>query len=190
MAVAIAMLGIIVAGLIGHWWQQRDKERSHDRHILTAAQRYKVDPALVKAVVWQESRFQPAARGRSGEIGLMQLMSPAAHEWAEAERLRSFRHEDLFDPGKNTLAGTWYLRRALNRYQHTDDPVPYALAEYNAGRSNVLRWNNGAGATNSAIFLDQITFPGTRRYVQSVMERHGHYRSQGFGRKFQSAVTD
>lgn len=176
------MAAIIVVGLIGHWWQQRDRERSQDVHILAAARQYEVDPALIKAVIWQESRFIARARGSSGEVGLMQIMSPAAHEWAEAEGIRGFRHDHLFDPRKNILAGTWYLRRALGRYQHTDNAIPYALAEYNAGRSNVLKWNKEAASTNSVLFIEQIGFPGTKGYVRSVMERHEHYRESGFGK--------
>jgi len=57
-----------------------------------------------------------------------------------------------------------------------DDPLPYALADYNAGRGNVLKWNQGAAATNSAAFARQIGFPGTRDYVRSVLRRYAHYQ--------------
>ena len=57
---------------------------------------------------------------------------------------RTFAHEHCFDPGTNTLAGTWYLRKLMRRYAQTDNPLPYALADYNAGRGNVLKWNQGA----------------------------------------------
>src|SRR3546814_10083100 len=63
-----------------------------------------------------------------------------------AERKAFFQHNELFDPAKNTRAGTWYLRKMLRRYAHTDQPVVFALADYNAGRSNVLRWNKAAGS--------------------------------------------
>jgi soluble lytic murein transglycosylase len=131
---------------------------------------------LVKAVVWRESRFDPAARGKAGEIGLMQIQEVAAQEWADAERDRAFEHLHCLDPATNTLAGTFYLGKLLKRYAHTDNPIPYALADYNAGRGNVIRWNNGAGATNSAVFIDQISFPGTRQYVKTVMRRHERYQ--------------
>jgi soluble lytic murein transglycosylase len=158
------------------WWWRAGREHRHDVVILTAARRYGVDPALVKAVVWRESKFDPRARGTSGEIGLMQVNKLAAQEWAAAEGLRSFRHEALFDPAKNTLAGTWYLAKLLKRYQKTDNPIPYALADYNAGRSNVLRWLRGSAASHSAAFVAQIDFPSTQRYVQAILARHEHYR--------------
>ena len=141
-----------------------------------AAKRYGVDPLLVRAIVWRESRFKPDARGTSGEIGLMQIQEVAAQEWADAEHNTSFKHEHCFDPGTNALAATFYLSKLLKRYAHADNPVPYALADYNAGRGNVLKWNTGAAATNSAAFIAQIGFPGTRAYVKSVMRRQELYR--------------
>ena len=106
----------------------------------------------------------------------MQLQEAAAQEWASAEQLQEFAPEHCFDPGTNTLAGTWYLRKLLRRYAQTDNPLPYALADYNAGRGNVLKWNQGVAATNSAAFIEQIGFPGTRDYVRSVLHRYEHYK--------------
>ncbi len=109
----------------------------------------------------------------------MQIREDAAQDWAESEHiplLADFRHEDCFDPGTNTLAGTFYLGKLLKRYARTDDPVPFALADYNAGRGNVLKWNSGAGATNAAAFIEQIGFPGTKQYVQSIMHRRRLYQ--------------
>ena len=106
----------------------------------------------------------------------MQIQEEAAREWASAEHLEVFEHEHCFDPGTNTLAGTWYLRKLLRRYAQTDNPLPYALADYNAGRGNVLKWTQGAAATNSTVFIEHIGFPGTRNYVRSVMRRYARYR--------------
>jgi len=165
---------LLLVLVVYRWWQGR-KERSQDGPIRAAAHRYGVDAALVKAVVWRESRFNPNVRGRANEIGLMQLQEVAAQEWADAEHVKGFEHEHCFNPGTNTLAGTWYLKKLLKRYQNTDNPVPYALADYNAGRANVLKWNNGPAATNSARFIDQIGFPGTREYVHAILARRDRY---------------
>ena len=154
------------------------REDSQDKYIIAAAHKYAVDPALVKAVVWRESRFQPRIRGDAGEIGLMQVGKLAAEEWAAAEKRSFFRHEELFDPAKATQAGTWYLGKMLRRYAHTDEPVVFALADYNAGRSNVLRWNKGAASTNSTLFLKQMDFPGTREYIRSIIKRKARYQEQ------------
>src|SRR5690348_7492907 len=107
----LGVLVLLLAGAAGvYWWWDGRLERSQDGPIRAAAQRYGLEPALVKAVVWRESRFNPNARGKVGEIGLMQLQEDAAREWADAERVQGFEHEQCFDPVTNTLAGAWYLK--------------------------------------------------------------------------------
>lgn len=171
------LLGCLIGGgFIASYYRRQQHERYHDGVILAAAREYGVNAALVKAIVWQESSFDQKARGRAGEIGLMQITEVAAMEWADAQKLRSFEHRQLYDPGKNTRAGSWYLRKLLGRYKNTDNPMAYALADYNAGRSNVLRWNKGRAATNSMAFIKQIDFPSTKAYVRSVLTRYAHYK--------------
>jgi soluble lytic murein transglycosylase len=157
-------------------WRNSRLEQSQDNPIRVAAARYGVEPALVKAIVWRESRFNPTVHGRAQELGLMQIREEAAQEWADAEHITGFEHAHCLDPQTNTLAGTWYLKKLMRRYTQTDNPVPYALADYNAGRGNVLKWNSGQAATNSAVFIEQIGFPGTKAYVKSVMNRYDKYR--------------
>jgi soluble lytic murein transglycosylase len=173
----IGVLLLLALPLLGWWWWQGRLEGSQDRSIRIAARRYGVDPGVIKAVVWRESHFNPNVKGRAEEIGLMQIRDLAAQEWADAEHLDSFTHEHCFNPLTNILAGTWYLKKLLKRYAQTDNPLPYALADYNAGRGNVLKWNNGEAATNSAIFIEQIGFPGTKTYVKAVMERAAKYET-------------
>src|SRR5689334_16297129 len=96
-----------------YWWRSNRLEHSQDSVIRAAASRYGVDPSLVKAVVWQESRFNPGIRGKANEIGLMQLQEVTAQEWADAEHVRPFQHEHCFNPLTNTLAGAWYLKKLL-----------------------------------------------------------------------------
>ena len=168
---------LLLTGLSFLYWRRQGwLECSQDKVIRAAAQKYGVEPALVKAIVWRESHFNPKARGRVGEIGLMQLQEEAAREWAEAERLKGFEHECCLNAQTNTLAGTWYLSKLLRRYRRTDNPLPYALADYNAGRGNVLKWTSGPAATNSAQFVQQIGFPSTRQYVESVLRRREFYQ--------------
>ncbi|MBM3824802.1 MAG: lytic transglycosylase domain-containing protein [Verrucomicrobia bacterium] len=158
---------------IGFW--RRHREQRHDEAIAAASKTYSMDPAVVKAVVWKESRFDAASRGKAGEVGLMQIRDLAAREWADAERLKDFTMEHLTSPSTNTLAGTWYLKKLLGRYRHTDGALVYALADYNAGRANVLKWAKGSAATNSALFAEQIGFPMTRKYVADVLARTSRY---------------
>ena len=169
-------IGLII-GLTTYLWRQHQRETQYAAEIARAAARYRIDPALVKAVIWRESRFDPNARGTAGEIGLMQVREWPAEEWAEAEKLKDFEHKHLFEPTRNIHAGAWYLSKLMKRYTNCDNPVPYALADYNAGRTHVLRWAKGAAATNSAAFLEQMDFPSTRQYAIAVMQRRDHYRA-------------
>src|SRR4026207_1524591 len=89
-----------------------------DNLIRTVATEHHLDPMLVKAVVWRESRFDPRKYGSAGERGLMQVTESAANEWAKETKEENFRVEELFDPKTNLEAGTWYLRRAT---QHWED---------------------------------------------------------------------
>lgn len=167
---------LAVAGLLLFFYSlERRKRAKFDQYILEAAQRYKIDPSLVKAVIWQESKFDADARGKAGEIGLMQIREDAAWEWAEAEKIDPFHHEQITDPRKNILCGTFYLSKVYKRYLKTDNPVPYALADYNAGRSHVLRWSKGAASTNSSAFLKQMDFPLTRQYALNVQRKRQEF---------------
>lgn len=168
-------LGVLLLTFLVDRWRRAHRESSQDKNILVASRQHGVDPALIKAVIWRESKFNPEARGTKGEMGLMQIMELTGQEWAGERRVPRFDHVMLRDPQRNIDCGTWYLRKLLPRYSKTDNPVPYALADYNAGRGNVLRWMKGEATTNSALFIEQIGFPSTRAYVRAVMDRRERY---------------
>jgi soluble lytic murein transglycosylase len=165
----------LIAILIGLLSRGKAENR-YDALILAASERYGIDPALIKAVIWQESRFNAAARGKAGEIGLMQVREAAAFEWADTEKIHPFWHEKIVDPEINILCGSHYLAKLIRRYLKTDNPAAYALADYNAGRTHVLRWNKGAARTNSTIFLAQVDYPATRQYALNVLGRRERYK--------------
>ena len=175
------LFGIIFLGGLASWFEgwRSHHEHSQDAVILAASRKHGVEPALVKAVVWRESWFNPNAKGTSGEVGLMQIMKDTAGDWATAQRVPMFTHHQLFDPAMNTDCGAWYLRKLLLRYRGTDNPVVYALAAYNAGPGRVAKWSQGSAMTNSTEFLQQMNFPGTRRYVLSIEDRYRHYKGAG-----------
>lgn len=144
---------------------------AYDDLIAQTAASYALDPKLIRAVIWRESRFKYDCRGRHGEIGLMQVTENAAKEWAEANGIANLRKNDLFSPETNIQAGTWYLKRSISRWSNKNNPLPYALAEYNAGRSNTVRWAAGDdGDANK--FWDGITYPSTKRYVRDILTRY------------------
>ena len=173
----LILAAILLLTFLADQWRRAHLESSQDKNILAASRKYGVDPALIKAVIWRESRFDPDARGGKGEIGLMQIMERTGAEWAAAEHIAFFSRYTLSDPAKNIDCGTWYLRKLLARYGATDNPVPYALADYNAGRANVLKWMKDNAATRSANFVEQIGFPSTQNYVRAVMRRRLKYEA-------------
>lgn len=150
----------------------------YDAIIRSVARRLGIDPMLVKAVIWRESRFRPGKMGQDGERGLMQLTEAAASEWVKATKVEGFTAEELFDPKVNIEAGAWLLARALKRYETKDNPLPFALAEYNAGRSRVIRWTDKAASAPAATSHElqaNIDIASTRNYVASVQNRVRFY---------------
>lgn len=154
-------------------WHRR--EHRYDALFQQASRTSGVPFTMLKAVAWRESRFIAEARGNHGEIGLMQITEIAAQEWADAHQDTNFVHEHVLDPTTNVLAATHYLAKLVKRYGETDNPWAFALADYNAGRTHVVRWMQGPARTNSQAFLESMTFPGTRRYVVSVLDRAALY---------------
>jgi soluble lytic murein transglycosylase len=139
--------------------------RGHSRN-------YHLDPALLAAVIYQESKFRAHARSSSGAVGLMQLLPSTAEGIAVHTGGTKFRVSDLDDPEINVRYGSWYLRHLLDKYG--DERT--ALAAYNAGQENVDHWRaEGKG----------IEFAETRHYVKRVehlktLYRRG-YRAQLYG---------
>jgi len=162
-------------------WISPARFQQHDALIRSVAAEHRLDPMLVKAVVWRESRFDSQKFGTAGERGLMQVSEKAAQEWARETKAENFRPEELLDPKINLEAGTWYLHRAVEHWQNQADPIPFALAEYNAGASRAQRWAGGDGtkAIPADTFRSNIDFPGTRKYVESIIARYEFYKRRG-----------
>jgi soluble lytic murein transglycosylase len=158
-----------------HWLS----ESRFDALILRATAEYGVDPNLVKAVVLQESKFDPHTVGTVGEKGLMQVTDVVGLEWAKACRIERFKPDHLFDPETNIRAGSWYLMKSINNWKNARDPLPLALAEYNAGRKNVLRWADDQSLVNPDDFVEKIGFPGTQLYVRTILSQRKFYASNG-----------
>lgn len=164
-----------------HEWMSPARFYRYDRLIHGVALEHHLDPMLVKAVVWRESRFDPKKRGSHGERGLMQVSERAANEWARETKIAGYHPDQLFEPKTNLEAGTWYLHRAMEHWDHQSDPIPFALAEYNAGASRAQRWSGGNGVADISErqFLQKIDFPATRRYVESIINRYRFYQHRG-----------
>ena len=162
-------------------WISPARFQQYDKLIRSVATEHQLDPMFVKALVWRESRFDPRKYGSAGERGLMQVSEKAANEWARENKIENFQVDGLFDPKTNLEAGCWYLRRAVEHWESQPDPLPFALAEYNAGASRAQRW--AGGSENTPIpkndFLRNIDFPATRKYVESIIGRYEFYKRRG-----------
>jgi soluble lytic murein transglycosylase len=145
------------------WWERLWYPLRYEQIVRGHADNYSLDPALLAAVIYQESKFKPDARSTSGAIGLMQLLPDTAKGIALHTGGSAFRVDDLYDPELNVRYGAWYLRHLLRKYGDERS----ALAAYNAGQDNVDRWRReGRG----------IQFSETRAYVDRVEELKRIYR--------------
>lgn len=131
---------------------QRDQIAAVQPDVEAAARTYKLDPRLINAVIWVESKFDPNARGPGGTQGLMQLMPATARELAErlGERSRPL------DPGFNIRAGSLYLSRMVRRF---GGDVRLGLAAYHRGAGHVAKWQQAGG---------RGVPEGSRKYVDKV----------------------
>ena len=121
--------------------------KSLEPHIEKISKENNLDPRLVKAVIEQESGFNPNAVSKSGALGLMQLMPETAQDMGV---------KDPLNPLENIRAGTRYLSSLLNRYQGN---VILALSAYNAGPGNVEK------------FKGVPPFAETKNYVNGIMNK-------------------
>ncbi len=138
--------------------------------IRTQATAKQLDPALIAAVIYAESKFEPRTSS-AGALGLMQILPETASFIAGKSGGTRFTTSDLATPAINLAYGSWYLRYLLDHYSGRELP---AVAAYNAGLANVDRWLASSGGRLS---LGDIPFPETQAYVQRVLQAQREYRA-------------
>jgi soluble lytic murein transglycosylase len=176
-ALAVLVAGSITAGVIVGAGPLGDAVREitlplrHDDIIRQQSADKDLDPALVAAVIYAESKFRDQT-SHAGARGLMQITPDTAEFIARQSGGTRFVQADLATPQINISYGTYYLRYLLDRY---DQNEMIAVAAYNAGHGNVDKWVRAAGGTDS-FEIGDIRFPETRAYVANVLDRRGEYR--------------
>jgi peptidoglycan lytic transglycosylase len=136
------------------------------------AARRTLDPALVAALVCQESTFDAGAVSRAGARGLMQVMPRTGRTLARSLGMR-FSARNLHDPDTSLAFGTHYLRGLMDRF---DGRVERVLAAYNAGPERVEAWTALRPDMPAEEFIESIPFTETRLYVMIVLASREQYR--------------
>ena len=144
----------------------------HEDIIRQQAERFDIDPALIAAVINQESGFSDQTSD-AGARGLMQITPETADAIAKHSGGTRFEQSDLGSPQINIAYGSYYLRLLIDHYGGNET---LAIAAYNAGIGNVDEWVAEAGGPDAFKSADHIPFPETRAYVENVMQRRQDYR--------------
>lgn len=175
-AAAALALVIALAAALCRWEAFRDIFYGcgdYDAEIAAAASKHGLDPDLVRALIYQESRFRANKRGKKGEIGLMQVLpSGAAAEWARVNKRSRPSALALYNVELNLEIGCWYLARAKKRWKNYRCGAELALAEYNAGTSRAREW---APERPDGEVLPRVKIASTKKYVTEIMKRYRKY---------------
>jgi soluble lytic murein transglycosylase len=132
-----------------------------------------LDPALIAAVIYAETKFDPRPSS-AGAQGLMQILPSTAYYLAHLSGGVSFTASDLANPSVNVAYGSYYLRYLLDHY---DGNEMLAVAAYNGGLGNVDKWVAQAQAAGRPLSVDEIPFAQTREYVRRVLGAERAYRA-------------
>ena len=180
LAVVAGLAGVVVWVSTGSggvrtagWYERTVYPLKYDGAIRASSRRNHLDPALVAAVIYVESRFDAQARSSHGAVGLMQVLPATAAQIARETGGVAFVPADLQDPRVNIRYGCHYLRTVLDMFG--GDRVA-AIAAYNAGAGAVGQWQAAALAEGHALRAADIPYAETRAYVRSVLEALKIYR--------------
>jgi soluble lytic murein transglycosylase len=169
---SVALLAVIVASGVNHAVNRLGLPLTDAQVIRQQASQKRLDPALVAAVIYAESKFAPHPSSAGAE-GLMQILPQTAYFIAHLSGGTQFTASDLATPSINVAYGTYYLRYLLDHYAGNE---MLAVAAYNAGLANVDKWVAQAHARGDTLTVTAIPFPETRAYVERVLSAQQDYR--------------
>jgi soluble lytic murein transglycosylase len=168
----VVLGGVVAWPFLHHAVKEIELPLRHEDIIRQQASDKHLDPALIAAVIYAESKFRDQT-SPAGAKGLMQLLPATAHDIARKSGGVRFSEDDLASPQVNIAYGSYYLRYLLDRYGEND---VLAIAAYNAGETNVDHWVVEARESDRAFTIDEIPFAETRAYVQRVLTARQNYR--------------
>lgn len=169
----ILVVTVCLIFLLSTWLLKRTYPMRYKDVILQYSLEYELDPYLVFAVIWVESRFDSAATSRQGARGLMQIV-PTTGSWA-AEKLGIEEYDDdsLYDPDINVKIGCWYISYLKKLFS---EDMNLVLASYNGGSGNVRKWLNDSRYSRDGKTLDKIPFNETKNFVDRVWHAYERYK--------------
>ncbi|MBE0448392.1 MAG: lytic transglycosylase domain-containing protein [Actinobacteria bacterium] len=168
---AIIIILLPLAVILWYQWSYPDKwghilyPIEYKGLIIGASKKYSVDPYLISAIIYEESKFNPSSRSKVGAIGLMQIM-PDTGRWIAEKQGRRFTVDDLYHPEANIDMGCWYFNFLRAKYK--DEKL--ALAAYNSGDKNVDRWLKAGEHSTVDEMIASIPYKETRTFVQRVLK--------------------
>lgn len=167
--VALVLVAAVAGGVfyinrtMPPWYERIRYPLRYSEYVRVHAREHHLDPALLAAVIYQESKFRSGAKSSSGAIGLMQLTPRTAEGIAIRTGGSAFHTSDLYDPDINIRYGSWYLDNLFKKYRSER----LVLAAYNAGQGNVDDWRAHG---------EPIQFAETRAYIKRVEKLKKIYR--------------
>jgi soluble lytic murein transglycosylase len=169
----VVLVVVLIASGVNHAVDKLGLPLTNASTIRKQAAEKRLDPALIAAVIYAESKFEPR-QSSAGAEGLMQILPETAYFIAHLSGGSAFTASDLATPSINLAYGSYYLRYLLDHY---DGDEMLAVAAYNAGLANVDRWVARAKANGGELTVAAIPFPETRAYVERVQSAQREYRS-------------
>jgi tetratricopeptide (TPR) repeat protein len=143
--------------------------------ICSEAAKYHFDPLWLHAIIWQESKYNPLARSGASARGLMQFIPETANAVGAEIGIGEFSLDRLYEPEVNIPMGAHYWASLLDEFK---DPV-LALAAYNGGPDNVRRWKSKWPSGDDDLFVADIGFAETKKYVMAVYGARATYAALG-----------
>ncbi len=173
----VAASVVVLATVAAYRQELRDftvDDTQYAEQIHAAASRHNLDPLLVRALIFQESRFRADTIGAAGEIGLMQILPRGAvADWARHHGVAPPSRSELMHPELNLEIGCYYLARAMNRWRNYRCMMELALCQYNAGEVRTNQWKPKHPDGDA---LAHIPLASTQAYVRNIMQRYQQYQ--------------
>ena len=174
-AMLLAVVAVVGTLFFPNWLRQLQYPVRLEPLVRETAAEYGLNPPLIAAVIYTESKYDPSAVSSAGAIGLMQIM-PETGRWlsGKIELDAPYDDEMLYDPATNLRLGCWYLDFLHKRY---DGRWQEALTAYIAGQGQVDQWLTDPELSKDGKTLDVIPGQDVKEYAAKVMRTHEKYKT-------------